>query len=738
VAVLAAALFHLAQRPARGQDAAQQPTFRVSVDRIQIGAVVTDSKGRHVTDLSIADFTVLDGDKRQQLTHCEYVRLANPGVAPRAVPARRGPRAPPPVASHELTPEQVQRAIVFLLDDVSFAATTIPAVREAVRSTIERSLQPGDLAALIRTSSGNGSLEQFTSDKRVLLESAEKIRWRPESRGNPGLLPQTSGTVVGEEKGMSTYLVADSQNRTKVVLQYVISALRDLPGRKAIFLISQSFPYGMNNANPASLTATDIGKLVDQALRAGVVVYSVDPTPLSILTPDASYDVTREYTAKNGVRNGAGSITNREAVSLLTGYTHRSLVLLEMFRSGLRALAEGTGGQMAADTDAGTALGRFADDLQGYYLLTYKPLAPERYFALKEGDPPPFRNIKLRVARAGMHVRSYAGYIAAPDRAESETSAHGELSKALFSPFSAASVHVDMTSIFTVPRPASPELSLLLHINLRDLSFTSGEDGRHNAGVELVARAAGEQNEPAQVVSKDAVLRLEESSFEDAMRMGMTYRVSVPAQRAGLYEVRVAVRDTASGELGSAREFVEVPDLRNGRLAASGVLVYNASPRAGDADAPGLSELRRFRREDSLSYSCQIFNAKSIVGEVRIARDGKQVSAAAAEVVGNGDGTSTARGVIPLATLAPGYYVLQVVASGGLAKDVAASQWTDFEIVPEQAARTFSVPVPSPSRSDRPLPSSGSAQSRWASGSPATRSPSRSPARSARAYRSTT
>jgi VWFA-related protein len=676
---VSAALFHNALVPVQAQEAAPRPTFRISVDRIQIGAVVTDSKGRHATDLGIGDFTVLDGGKPQQLTHCEYIRLATPGLALPTAPQGQGSLAPPPPATHELSREQVQRSIVFLLDDISFAATTIPAVREAVRSAIERSFQPGDMAALIRTSSGNGSLEQFTSDRRVLLESAGRIRWRPESRANPGMLAQTTGAVVGERDGR--YLVQDSENRTTAVLRYVIPALRDLPGRKAVFLISQSLPYGSVYANPNTLAATDIGELVDEALRAGVVVYSLDPTPLSSLTPDANYDLMREYTAQHGA-SGGGSMTPREVVAQLTGYTSRALMLLDIYRSGLRALAEGTGGQMAADTDPGKALDRFSDDLQGYYLLTFKPREPERYFAVRKGQPPPFRAIKIRVARAGMHVRSYAGYIAAPDRAEPETSAHGEISKALFSPFSAGSVRVDLTSIFTQPRPASPELSLLLHIDARDLSFTSGENGRHNAGFELVARAAGERNEPAQVVTKEAALRLEESSFAEALRMGVTYRVSVPAQHAGLYEVRVAIRDTASGKLGSAREFVEVPDLKNGRLAVSGVLAYNASPRERDAVAPGLAELRRFRREDNLSYACQVFHAKSVKGEFRIVHDGKQVLAAPAEVSANGDGTSTAKGVMPLASLAPGCYSLQVVANEDVGKAVAASQWTDFEIVP--------------------------------------------------------
>ena len=120
------------------------------------------------------------------------------------------------------------------------------------------------------------------------------------------MLPQTACIVIGEEKGQSIYLVADSVNRTKAVLGYVISALRDLPGRKAIFLISQSLPIGFQLVTPGTLDATAVGKLVDEALRAGVVVYSLDPTPLSSLTPDADYDVTRDYTAPYGTAAWGG------------------------------------------------------------------------------------------------------------------------------------------------------------------------------------------------------------------------------------------------------------------------------------------------------------------------------------------------------------------------------------------------------------------------------------------------
>ena len=59
-AIWAVATFEAPQLPAQGEIELLQPEFHISVDRVQIGAVVTDSKGRHVSDLGIGDFIVLD------------------------------------------------------------------------------------------------------------------------------------------------------------------------------------------------------------------------------------------------------------------------------------------------------------------------------------------------------------------------------------------------------------------------------------------------------------------------------------------------------------------------------------------------------------------------------------------------------------------------------------------------------------------------------------------------------
>jgi len=668
--VLAAGLL-----PAFAQNTTPTPTFRVSVDRIQIGAVVTDSKGNHITNLGIGDFTVMDGGKRQQLTNCEYLRSANPVRAVQANAASvqpavgRGLTSAPNAGAggQPLTRESTGRSIVYLIDDLSYLPTTIPAVRQAVENAIQHNLQPTDMAALVRTSSGNSSLEQFTSDRRVLLAAVKKISWRSEGRGIPGIL-HLAGPFANDWKVELTKI-----DRTVEVVQYVISALRELPGRKAIFLISQSLPIGGTYASPQTGVAQMLGVLVDRALRAGVVIYSVDPTPLAPVTVDASYDETGDILSMTGGSpSGAASAANaRQLEQKVQGYPMAQLVRLEFLRAGLRLLSEGTGGQMAADTDLTNALARFARDLQGYYLLTYRPTSAHRYFGAKR-DGTPFRSVRVQVAKAGMHVRSYAGYMALEDAAEPDPSAQvrtmglgPDVGKALFSPFPASGVHVGLISTFTATETASPALSLMVHIDARDVSF-SEQNGRHDAHLDLVARAGSEWNEAGEVVSKEVVLHLKDDTFAEAMAAGLQYPVAIEPPHPGLYDIRVAVRDRASGRIGSARNFVEVPNLLDGKPALTGPVLSD-----------GGRQTDQFGTATSIHFECRLFSSPSVNAEVRIVRDGRQVLALAVPIV-----SGAIQGAIPAASLPVGRYSLQVVANGAKPAATAASQWADFEIAP--------------------------------------------------------
>src|SRR5262245_51159451 len=59
---------------------AQDVVFRVTTTLVQIDAVVTDSKGRAVTDLTAGDFEVMEDGKARPVNYASYVRVTTAPV----------------------------------------------------------------------------------------------------------------------------------------------------------------------------------------------------------------------------------------------------------------------------------------------------------------------------------------------------------------------------------------------------------------------------------------------------------------------------------------------------------------------------------------------------------------------------------------------------------------------------------------------------------------------------------
>src|SRR5260370_35970603 len=87
-------------QPAPAQESPDMPVLRVTVNLVQADAVVTDSKGKQVTNLTADDFEVLQDGKRQKITKFSYISTAAPTPSPiephPANPAIRKRPPPPP------------------------------------------------------------------------------------------------------------------------------------------------------------------------------------------------------------------------------------------------------------------------------------------------------------------------------------------------------------------------------------------------------------------------------------------------------------------------------------------------------------------------------------------------------------------------------------------------------------------------------------------------------------------
>ena len=95
--------------PTQTQDVLTDSTIRVTVNLVQVDVTVTDSKGRHVTDLKAQDFEILQDSKPQVITN--FSSVTPPRSVSSPVLSTLHQKDTPPLA-----PEKPQRFPIETLD----------------------------------------------------------------------------------------------------------------------------------------------------------------------------------------------------------------------------------------------------------------------------------------------------------------------------------------------------------------------------------------------------------------------------------------------------------------------------------------------------------------------------------------------------------------------------------------------------------------------------------------------
>jgi hypothetical protein len=212
-------------------------------------------------------------------------------------------------------------------------------------------------------------------------------------------------------------------------------------------------------------------------------------------------------------------------------------------------------------------------------------------------------------------------------------------------------------------------------------------------------------------------MELPEALYKQAQRDGLVYYLTVPIKKPGAYQLRISLRDTSSERIGSASQFVEVPDLKKNRLAISGIVLRGEQPgertgaaaasqptdpaaqdqNARDQQNPEASPAVRHLKQGMLmDYLFIIYNPRldkatnksQLVSQIRLFRDGQPVFTGKENSLNFSGAIDPKRlvasGALQLGTdLAPGEYVLQIIIKDMLAdeKHRTVTQWMDFEIV---------------------------------------------------------
>lgn len=258
--------------------------------------------------------------------------------------------------------------------------------------------------------------------------------------------------------------------------------------------------------------------------------------------------------------------------------------------------------------------------IKGYYILTYVPPAD----TFSKDSKNPYMNIQVKVKRPGCEVHARTGFFRTPESSFSPYGNIRTLQEAIFSPFQYNDLKINIVSGFIDDSQKRYLLQSSLHVDANDLNIDESQNGKRSISLEGVCITSNVDN-----VIQDSSAQRYDYSFTNKdilwiKENGLRFSIALPVKKPGAYYVRAAMKDQRSGKIGSAYQYIEIPDLKKGRLTLSNIFVVNR-----DEDLPWLrsesaelspdirkhsgksAAIRKYTRGETIEYAAIIYNAKS-------------------------------------------------------------------------------------------------------------------------------
>ena len=709
----------------------------VNVSEVRLDVVVVDGRGRPVTDLTADDFEIYQDNQPQEVTSSVYISDQTEAAARPAATSREGKDRvnQPPLPETARNKEEIRRTILFVVDNLSMSPQDMYNAKRALKGFVEKQIQPDDLVAIMNTGYGNSVLDMFHTDKRMLLARIEGLY---------------------EELAMPDRIYGSQL----AAISYGVRALKNMPGRKSLFLLTSEYtvhtpkpriidtPDPINyyelyasayrtidapnaaaanaqataaiNAQAAAVSGSPSGaaktpspmnygdlydsaysRLADEALRAGVVIHLLETRGLEYYEPSIPswalpadvYDVF----ANEGF-NPDFPVSQKYERAVEENY------------SFLNPLPAKTGGILVRNSNFFiNGIGQEANNMiAGYYLVSYTP--PSDTF-----DRNVYHRVSVKVKRKGAVVHTREGFYSRPESEtdSDETETH-PLKDAIFSPFQHPDLNVNVAAGYTKDSKAGYLIRAWIHVDAKDLKMSETGTGARTE-LEIVCLTSG-----LNVTTQD--LRYLKHTFDIASEKiawvqehGIGFSLLLPVKKPGAYTVRAAIQDIGSGRIGTAYQFVEIPDLKKKGLALSDIFMITSAVDFSWMHSDVTKEinkgvffpvisndevrspaLRTYARGDKLQTLTMIYNADTkalarseIETQSILYKDGVEFMRSDPKPIVSGK-TENPNSVPIIQKLtvgkdmAPGRYMLQLLATGkknGKIKEAAASQTMNFTVI---------------------------------------------------------
>jgi VWFA-related protein len=534
----------------------ESAVFKARVNLVMVPVVLRDKQGHAVGSLKQEDFQLFDKGKAQAITRFS---VEKPGRVAIKEAETSGAKPPAPAT----WADQPQRFVAYLFDDVHLQFGDLARVRDAADREVA-GMQPEDRAAIF-TTSGQTMLE-FTDDREKLHQTLFLLRPRPvtgsgtmdcphmtyymadqiQNKHDPMMLQAATQDVMTCANMDATQLsmaqqmaqsaaqreLSSGEHETRLALGMLKDAVRRLsamPGQRTIILISPGFLTLQEHI-------TDKVDIMDRAIRANVIISSLDARGLYTLTPDIARQAPNNPLSMNMM-----STIDRETASA------QSDVLAEM--------ASGTGGTFVQNTnDLDDGFKRTATAPEYFYVLGFSPQNLKM-----DGS---FHTLKVTLktpnsqSLTSLAVNARRGYYAPTHLADAAETARREIEEALFSREEMHDIPVELHSQFFKLNDQQAKVALVIRVELQHLRFHKESDRNRN-DLTVVAGLFDRNGNYVIGSAKQIEMRLKDETLQK-LGPGLTIRTSLDV-KPGRYMIRLVVRDS-EGQLMSAQNgAVEIP-----------------------------------------------------------------------------------------------------------------------------------------------------------------------------------
>jgi VWFA-related protein len=678
----------------------QTPVFKTEANYVRVDVFPT-ADGRPVTDLTQADFEILEDHAPQKIDAFEHIVVR--GNIPQET--RREPNTV--AESRAMMEDPAARLFVIFLDTYHVEVAGSHRIRKPLIDALNRAIGQDDLVGVMtpEMSARDVAFARKTTTIEGML--TRNWPWGERDRLNsidpiedqyiacyPGLTPPPRGCV--SDAGIAKEMIYRRREaRTLAALHDLVGFLRGVrEERKAVIAISDGWqlfrpneqlarpicdvPSGpdvsidprtgkLTTRRPNELGAgtgtspadcerdraqlshvdhdLEFRRLLDEANRSNTSFYPIDPRGLAVFDEQMMPPIGDSAGAPGAMV--PPSVDRAQLTARLTS---------------LRTLAEATDGLAIVNSnnlDAG--LGRVVADLSSYYLLGY--------YSTGKLDGK-FHAISVHVKRPGVQVRARRGFLAATT-AEA-TAAAGRGAAAAETPEASAAAEESRA----VAAALAPLTGYTRELPLRMLA-ASGWKADRTAGIWVVAEAGrgedwmGGGEATAMLLDRaGTTVATATAPIEPNTRSVRLVLVPPAAVPPGEYDVRLRVK--SAGGAAATTDSTRVTLAPAPR--ATGAIFLRRGPTTGNRDAP-TADLR-FRRTERLKVEVPGESGDAVTARL-LDRTGKLVAAipVASSTRVDPDGSRWQIAQLSLVPLGIGDYVIEVAA--GATRTLAA-----FRIVP--------------------------------------------------------